>query len=69
MMAAAPDVFVGIDVSKDGLDVHVRALGIGFSVGNDRAGYGELIAQLRPLRIKRIVLEATGGYEGCCGWR
>jgi transposase len=63
MMAAATDVFVGIDVSKDCLDVHVRPLGIGFSVGNDRAGYGELIARLRPRRSKRIVLEATGGYE------
>ncbi len=60
---ASQGVFVGIDISKGGLDVHVRPLGIGFSVGNDRVGYAELIARLRPLRAKRIVFEATGGYE------
>ena len=60
---ASQNVFVGIDVSKDRLDVHVRPLGVGFSVGNEAAGYAGLIARLRPLRVKRIVLEATGGYE------
>ena len=60
---ASQDVFVGIDVSKDRLDVHLRPLGVGFSVGNEAAGYAGLIARLRPLRVKRIVLEATGGYE------
>jgi len=62
-MMASQGMFVGIDVSKARLDVHVRPLGVGFSVGNDAAGYGSLIARLRPLRTKRIVLEATGGYE------
>jgi transposase len=62
-MMASQDVFVGIDVSKDRLDVHVRPLGVGFSVSNEAAGYAGLIARLRPLRVKRIVLEATGGYE------
>ena len=62
-MMVSPDVFVGIDVSKGCLDVHVRPLGIGFSVNNEAAGYAALIARLRPLRATRIVLEATGGYE------
>jgi transposase len=62
-MMASQDVFVGIDVSKDRLDVHVRPLGAGFSVGNEAAGHAALVARLRPLRAKRIVLEATGGYE------
>lgn len=62
MMHTAP-VFVGIDVAKDRLDVHVRPLGQGFVVSNDATGHGELIARLRPLRSKRIVLEASGGYE------
>lgn len=62
-MAARRSVFVGIDVAKDRLDVHVRPLGSGFVVSNDAAGYAKLIAQLRPLRVKRIVLEATAGYE------
>ena len=62
-MASKRNVFVGIDISKDRLDVHVRPLGIGFAVGNDAAGHAALIGRLRPLRTKRIVLEATGGYE------
>lgn len=60
---AKQDVFVGIDVSKDRLDVHVRPLASGFSVANDAAGHAALIARLKPLRSKRVVLEATGGYE------
>jgi transposase len=56
-------VFVGIDVSKDRLDVYVRPLGGGFSVSNEAAGYAAVISRLQPLRTKRIVLEATGGYE------
>jgi transposase len=62
-MMASSDVFVGIDVSKDRLDVHVRPLGSGFCVGNDAAGHAALVGRLRPLRAKRIVLEASGGYE------
>src|SRR5690348_15960290 len=62
-MAALQEVFVGIDISKDRLDVHVRPLGVGFSVSNEASGHAALIARLRPLRAKRIVLEATGGYE------
>jgi transposase len=62
-MMASRDVFVGIDVSKDRLDVNMRPLGIGFSVSKEAAGYAALIARLRPLRSKRIVREATGGYE------
>ncbi len=60
---AKQDVFVGIDISKGRLDVHVRPLGSGFSVANDAAGHAALIARLKPLRSKRVVLEATGGYE------
>ena len=60
---ASQDVCVGIDVSKDRLDVYVRPLGGGFSVSNEAAGYAAVISRLQPLRTKRIVLEATGGYE------
>ena len=49
---ASEDVFVGIDVSKDRLDVHLLPLGVGFSVSNEAVGYAALIARLRPLRMK-----------------
>ena len=53
------DAFVGIDVSKDRLDVHVRPLGVGFSVSNEAAGYPALIARLRP-HTTAIILNANG---------
>jgi len=57
------DLFVGIDVSKERLDVHVRPHGRIFATGRDDAGLAELIEALRQLAPTLIVLEATGGYE------
>lgn len=57
------DICVGIDVSKDRLDVHVRPQGTIFATGRDDAGLAELIEALRQLDPALIVLEATGGYE------
>jgi transposase len=62
MTAAAP-CYVGIDVSKDALDVHVRSAARAFRVTNDEAGIAELLPQLRELAPAALVLEATGGYE------
>lgn len=56
-------VVVGIDVSKDHLDVHVRPGGQTFRVNRDGAGLDELIGRLRPLHPVLIALEATGGFE------
>jgi transposase len=56
-------IFVGIDVSKDRLDVHVRPQGKIFATSRDDAGLAELVAELRQLAPELIVLEATGGYE------
>jgi len=55
--------FVGIDVSKDHLDVHVRPTGDSFRVRYDDAGLVTLVEHLRPLVPAVLVLEATGGYE------
>jgi transposase len=55
--------FLGIDVSSRSLDALVRPQGIKISVRNDPAGFEELVKSLRGLSIKRILLEATGGYE------
>ena len=56
-------MFVGIDVAKDRLDVHVRPSGEAFSVARDGKGLDELAARLRTLSVALIVLEATGGFE------
>lgn len=57
------DGFVGIDVSKRQLDVHVLPSGHSFSVARDGAGLEQLVTTLRPLAPRLIVLEATGGLE------
>ena len=55
--------FVGIDVSKDRLDVHVRPQGEAFAVARDDAGLAELVERLSALAPTLVVVEATGGFE------
>ena len=54
---------VGIDVSKDRLDVHVLPEGEAFAVARDGKGLAELVERMRALGPERIALEATGGFE------
>ena len=56
-------VFVGIDVSKDRLDVHVRPSGEAFAVPRDGKGLEELTARLMARPPKLVAVEATGGVE------
>jgi transposase len=63
METAQVETNVGIDVSKERLDVAVRPQGETFSVTNDEAGHKELRRRLQKLQPQRIVLEPTGGYE------
>jgi transposase len=55
--------YVGIDVSKDRLDVHVRPSGETFAVARNGKGLNELIQRLRELKLTLIAVEATGGFE------
>jgi transposase len=55
--------FIGIDVSKDRLDVHVLPSEEAFAVGRDSEGLVALIERLGSLDIHLAVLEATGGFE------
>lgn len=57
------EVFVGVDVSKDRLDVHVLPKGVAFAVARTPAGLNELIEHIRPHAPYLIALEATGGLE------
>ena len=56
-------LFVGIDVSKDRLEVYVRPTGERLTVASDEAGITQLLGRLQVLQPCVIVLEATGGYE------
>ncbi len=56
-------IYVGIDVSKDRLDVHVLPSGQVFAVARDGKGLNELIERLAGIRPRLIAVEATGGFE------
>jgi len=55
--------FVGIDIAKDHVDVHVHPTDERFQLSRNDAGLAELVARLQPLGPRLVVLEATGGYE------
>lgn len=54
---------IGIDVSKDRLDVHIRPNGEAFTVSRNADGLDALIERIARLDIKAIAVEATGGFE------
>ncbi len=56
-------LFVGIDVSKDRLDVAVRPTGEAWQVSHDSRGISRLVKRLGKLAPQLVVLEATGGME------
>ncbi len=56
-------LFVGIDVSKDCLDVAVRPTGEAWQVSHDSRGINDLVERLGELAPQLVVLEATGGME------
>jgi transposase len=57
------DPYVGIDVSKDQLDIAVRPTGETWSMANDAPGIIEVVQRLAQLHPKLVVLEATGGFQ------
>ena len=56
-------IYVGIDVSKDRLDVHVLPSGQAFAVARDGKGLSELVERLGSVGPRLIAVEATGGFE------
>jgi transposase len=56
-------ICAGIDTSKRKLDVAVDGSSKQLQVGNDGAGHRTLSGWLRQRRVKRVGIEASGGYE------
>jgi transposase len=56
-------LFVGIDVAKRRLDVHLRPSGEGFAIDHDEGKVTALAERLVALAPALVVLEATGGLE------
>jgi transposase len=63
---AEKDHFVGIDVAKRHLDVHLLPEGRSWRVEYTPAGLGRLLDQLEKLVPTLIIMEASGGYERAC---
>lgn len=57
------NVFIGVDVSKERLDVAVRPSGEHNSFTNDEAGIAQMTDCLGRLSPEMILFEATGGWQ------
>lgn len=55
--------YIGIDVSKTRLDVHIDPTGERFNVDNSKQGLSQLVHQLAKIVPRLIVFEATGKYH------
>jgi len=58
--------YIGIDVSKDRLDIAVHESGESLDCQNTQAAIETLLGPLQAMQPELIVLEATGGYERLC---
>ena len=54
---------VGVDISKDTLDVHVHPADLSRRFANNASGCSALIVWLRDFVIARVVFEPTGAYH------
>jgi transposase len=62
-MAKRITICAGIDTGKSKLDVALDGSGEQLQVENTSEGHGMLLDWLRQHRVKRIGIEASGGYE------
>ncbi len=53
----------GIDTAKDKLDIAIAGVNEGFTVVNMAAGWRQLGRRLTTAGVKRVGIEASGGYE------
>lgn len=61
-MTTSSEIYVGIDVSKDRLDV-AELGGRVWQVDNTLEGIDKFVQQMQALQPELIVVEATGGYQ------
>ena len=55
--------FVGIDVAKAKLDIHIHPTNESFVVSRDAAGLSELVGRLRDAKPSLVVLEARAAWK------
>jgi transposase len=62
-MSATIAQSLGVDISKETLDVYLHPAGAAASFANDRKGFTALIKWLGGFVVSRIVYEPTGAYH------
>ncbi len=62
-MSEKSEIFVGIDVSKDTLELGFQPCGQSVELPHDGPGLSEATRRLREAEPRLVVLEATGGLE------
>lgn len=55
--------FVGIDVSKNKLDVYETKNNQHYTVANDKEGIGSLFSKIKRNQQQLVLIDLTGGYE------
>lgn len=56
-------MYIGIDVSKEHLDVASDDGALEARFANDEQGHGQIVARLREMAPELVVLEATGNFQ------
>jgi transposase len=56
-------VFIGVDISKNSLDIFIHPLGLSFKIDNSAKAIVKFIKQLTNYKVMQVACEATGGYE------
>lgn len=62
-METVTKIFVGVDISKEFLDVAFNPIKKHFRVKNDETGIKKILDQLSRYQVIRIACESSGGYE------
>lgn len=62
-MTIPKEVYIGIDVGKNWLDVCLWGEDIVQRVSNNEAGVATILEHIAGLQVQLIAVEATGGYE------
>ena len=57
------EIYIGIDVSKENLDVYILEHDKHFQFSQTEKGLSELVETIKPFNTALVVLEATGGFE------
>lgn len=58
-----PEVFIGVDISKNNLDIFINPLGKWTKISNTKKDIKQFVKELSQYNVKQIACEATGGYE------